>query len=43
MAWPHYNIPDPDDLRQRLEHVHTDPGNKNNSLEAANYARNLFL
>ncbi|ORX39184.1 hypothetical protein BD324DRAFT_618757 [Kockovaella imperatae] len=44
LAWPQYKIPDPDALSQRLEKVHTLPENKDdNSLEALNYARNLFV
>ena len=44
LAWPQYNIPDPATLSQRLEKVHTLAENKDdNSLEALNYARNMFV
>lgn len=44
LAWPAYNIPDPDSLQQRFVHVQTaEDSRADNSLVAANYARNLFL
>lgn len=44
LAWPEHNIPDPDNLRQRIEHLSTGAEeSRDNSLVAANYARNLFL
>jgi hypothetical protein len=43
-AWPEYNIPNPDHLRQRVEWITTPWEERNdNSLKALNYARNLLL
>lgn len=43
-AWPEYHIPNPEQLKQRVEWVITPRAERSdNSLKALNYARNLLL